>query len=89
MADQPLAAELEQVSSRLASITVSITSVHGQAAEIADTVQRVHRVVSTEVTDCPRLFTLALARPSGPKRARVYQDHYRLTFTPTMTQASR
>ena len=57
-----------------------ITSVQGQAAQIADTVRRVHQIVGTEVTDCPRLFTLAPARPAGVKRALIHQDHYRLTL---------
>jgi hypothetical protein len=76
-----LSAELERMNNRLAAITSGVAGVRDQAAQIADTVRRVHRVVSTEVTDCPRLFTLlpvrgaALAAP-----ARVHEDHYRLTL---------
>ena len=76
----PLAAELEQVNGRLAEITAGIASVQGQAAQIADTVRRVHQIVGTEVTDCPRLFTLAPSPSPGVKRALVHQDHYRLTL---------
>jgi internalin A len=76
----PLAAELKKVNNQLANITDGITSVHGQAAQIADTVRRVHQIVGAEITDCPRLFTLARAHPSGVKRALVHQDHYRLTL---------
>ena len=76
----PLAAELHQVSSRLADLTAGITTVQGQAAQIADAVRRVHQIVGTEVTDCPRLFTLAPARPTGVKRALIHQDHYQLTL---------
>ena len=76
----PLASELQKVSSRLVDLTAGITSVRGQAAEIAATVRRVHQVVGTEVTDCPRLFTLARVRPAGIRRALVHQDHYRLTL---------
>ena len=44
-------------------------------------VRRVHRVVSTEVADCPRLFTLTPVRPAAvSKRARIYEHHYRLTL---------
>ena len=75
-----LAAELEQVNSRLADLTAGITSVQGQAAQIADTVRRVHQIVGTEVTDCPRLFTLAPAPLTGVKRTLIHQDHYRLTL---------
>jgi internalin A len=76
----PLAAQLEQVNRGLATLTDSITGVQGQAAQIADTVRRVHQIVGTEVTDCPRLFTLAATHPTGVKRALIHQDHYRLTL---------
>ena len=76
----PLETKLDQVHEEVASLRTDVTSVHGLAAVIADTVRRVHRMLSTEVTDCPRLFTFAPHRPSGSKRARVYQDHYRLTL---------
>lgn len=51
---QPLAAELEQVQDQLARIESGIIRVEGQAAETAASVRRVLRVVSAEVTDCPR-----------------------------------
>ena len=76
----PLAAELQRINSKLADLTTDITSVQGQAAQIADTVRRVHQIVGTEVTDFPRLFTLAMARPTGARRALIHQDHYRLTL---------
>jgi Leucine-rich repeat (LRR) protein/GTPase SAR1 family protein len=77
---QPIAAELEQMYGQLTDIKSSITGIQGQAAEIAETVRRVQRVISTEVTDCPRLFTLAQDRPAGSRRTRIYQHHYRLTL---------
>ena len=81
---QPLAAEIEHLHGQLANISTGITSIQARAAQItdiADTVRRVYRVVSTEVADCPRLFTLAPVRPAAvSKRARVYQHHYRLTL---------
>ncbi len=78
----PLTAELERMNDQLAAITSGVAGVRDQAAQIADTVRRVHRVVSTEVTDCPRLFTLLPARAGSPvtARARVHEDHYRLTL---------
>ena len=80
----PLTVQFEQVYRQLANLKADlktgITSVQGQAAQIADTVRRVHQIVGTEVTDCPGLFTLAPARPVGVKRAIIYQDHYRLTL---------
>jgi GTPase SAR1 family protein len=77
-----LTAELERMNNRLAAITSGVAGIRDQAAQIADTVRRVHRVVSTEVTDCPRLFTLLPVRGAAPiaARARVHEDHYRLTL---------
>jgi hypothetical protein len=80
MPAQTIAAELEQMHGQLADIKTSVTGIRGQAAEIAETVRRVQRIVSSEVTDCPRLFTLAQIRPVGAKRARLHQHHYRLTL---------
>jgi internalin A len=81
---QPLSTEIDHLHSQLADISTGITSIQARAAQItdiADMIRRVHRVVSTEVADCPRLFTIAPIRPAAVrKRARVYQDHYRLTF---------
>jgi internalin A len=80
----PLSADLQQFKSQLADLAAGvradITSVQSQAAQIADTVRRVHQIVGTEVTDCPRLFTLTRAHPAGLRHALVHQDHYRLTL---------
>ena len=80
----PLAEQLDQVSGQLADIKSSLKDdfviIHGQVADIAETVRRVQRVISTEITDCPRLFTLRKEVPTGPRRVRFYQDHYRLTL---------
>jgi internalin A len=68
---QPLAVEIEQLR----------RDTTAQVADIADMVRRVYRVVFTEVTDCPRLFTLTTARPTAvSRRARIYQHHCRLTL---------
>lgn len=80
---EPLAAEIEQIHDQLAEITADVTGLRGQAAElsdIADTVRRVHRILSTEVTDCPRLFTLGRKKPGLGDRLRFHQDHYQLTL---------
>jgi internalin A len=77
---RPIAAELEQMHEQLVDIKTSITGFQAQAADIADTVRRVQRIVSTEVIDCPRLFTLSKIRPNASRRARIHQDHYRLTL---------
>jgi hypothetical protein len=66
--------ELERLHSQLADIQAG-------AAQIADIVRRVHKVVSIEVDDCPRIFSLIVGRPAAiSKRTRIYQHHYRLTL---------
>ncbi len=77
---QPLGAELSQMHDQLARIENGVIRVETQAAETAESVRRVLRVVSAEVTDCPRLFTLAPVRASGARRSRFYQSHFRLTL---------
>jgi internalin A len=70
---QPLAEQLTRIEKR-------ITRVEYQSAEIADSVRRVMRVVSTEVTDCPRLFTIKIKKPTGPARLRPDRTRYLLTL---------
>ncbi len=77
---EPLAAALDQMHDQLARIESGVIGVKGQAAETAESVRRALRVLSAEVTDCPRLFTLAPERPAGAMRLRFYQHHYRLTL---------
>jgi hypothetical protein len=77
----PLATQLlEQLKSKLAGVDAGITSLQGQAAQIAGTVRRVHQIIGTEVTDCPRLFTITPQRLTGASRALIHQDHYQLTL---------
>ena len=51
-----------------------------QLTDIAYVVRRTLRVVSTEVTDCPRMFTLTVAERTRKTRLRVDQNQYRLTL---------
>jgi internalin A len=79
----PLAAVIEEVHGQVAGIADAVSGLRGQAAEIADianAVRRIHQVVSVEVTDCPRLFTLEARHPDLADRARPYLNHYRLTL---------
>jgi hypothetical protein len=78
--DQPVATEVEQMHHKVADIATSVDGLVRQASEIADTVRRVNRVVSTEVTNCPRLFTLGRKRPGLLDRVRLHQEHYQLTL---------
>ena len=78
--DQPLGTELARIHEQLDRIENVTVQAQGHAAEIAESVRRVLRVLSTEVTDCPRLFTLDTERPTGGRRLLLYERRYRLTL---------
>jgi internalin A len=78
--DQPLAVEVKQMREQLTNFEEGLVRAEGLAAETAESVRRIMRVVSVEVTDCPRLFTLARDQPGRARRMKIYQDHYRLTL---------
>ena len=69
-----------QFRGQLDRIEGAVGRLEGHAAQIADAVRRILRAVSAEVSDCPRLFTILPDHPSAGRRARVYQQHYRLTL---------
>lgn len=62
-----------EVADRLAVLSAQLT-------DIAYVVRRTLRVVSTEVTDCPRMFTLAAAERTLKTRLRADQHQYKLTL---------
>jgi internalin A len=83
--DRLVHVELERLRDQVADVGRDIISVagglnrlEGYAAETADSVRRVLRVVGSEITDCPRLFTLSEVKPTGTRRLKKYQRHYRL-----------
>lgn len=80
MADQPLEAELGQLYDQLRRIEGGVARTEYYAATTAESVRRVLRAVSAEVIDCPRLFTLVRDQPTGTRRLRFFQQHYRLTL---------
>jgi hypothetical protein len=94
MPEQPLSATVQEMSRQVIELTASAgeprarvsgpemtaAGIAGQAADIAGTVRRVNRTLSTEVTDCPRLFTLGRRPRSLIDRLRFHQEHYLLTL---------
>jgi GTPase SAR1 family protein len=78
--DLPLQPELERLHDRLTDVASGVNRLEGYAAETADSVRRVLRVVGSEVIDCPRLFTLVPERSTGMRRWKFYTRHYRLTL---------
>lgn len=77
---QSLAVAVEQMHQQVASIAAGVKGLQGQAAEVADTVRRVNRTISTEVMDCPRLFTLGRKPSSRLGRVMASRYHYTLTL---------
>ena len=77
---EPLTTVIEQMHYQIAGIATGVSGLREQAAEIAATVRRIHRVVSAEVSDCPRFFTLGRKSPSLAERAEFYRDHYQLSL---------
>jgi internalin A len=72
--------QLEQLQDQLADVADGVQRLESYAADTADSMRRVLRVVGSEITDCPRLFTLIPDDPGGTRRLKFYQRNYRLTL---------
>ena len=70
--------ELDRLHADVADVRSSVNDLKAYAADTADTIRRILRAVTTEITDCPRLFTLTPQDPPGLRRLRLDQRHYRL-----------
>jgi hypothetical protein len=70
---------LRQIQDELGRVNVGVRDLQVSAAENAHALRLMVALASLEITDCPRLFTLARIKPTGMTRVRVHQDHYRLT----------
>ena len=71
----------DQVHADLADVTAGIASLQANAADTANAIRLILAAVRTEISDCPRLFTLSHDRdPARLRRVRVDQDHYRLVL---------
>ena len=84
---QALATELSQVHEQLTELTTGVRGLTGETTELArhtaqaaDLLRRMLGYVATEVTDCPRLFTLGGRDPGLSERLRPFQEHYLLTL---------
>jgi Leucine-rich repeat (LRR) protein/GTPase SAR1 family protein len=64
----------------LTEIASGVVRLEGQSADLADGIRQILRAVTTEVNDCPLLFTLTQSRPQGRRRLRVDQQHYQLVL---------
>ncbi|MGH8888023.1 MAG: COR domain-containing protein, partial [Egibacteraceae bacterium] len=77
MPSSPLRPQLDEMRERVEKMA---ERVEGRAADIANEIRAVLKVVSTEVTDCPALFTVAPVSAQDVRRLRVWQTQYRLTL---------
>lgn len=89
--EDPIAREIDRVHKRLSQFeegttrtleaqSRKLTRIEAQTADAADSMRSVMRALSTEVKDCPRLFTLSPIRAARVKRTPVYKSHYRMTL---------
>jgi internalin A len=83
--DLPLQLELEQLHDEIVEVgggvkhlEGAVDRLEGYAAETADSMRRVLRAVSNEITDCPLLFSITEQTPAGAQRLRFDQRHYQL-----------
>ena len=72
--------ELDRLHAEVADVRSGVNVLKADAAGTADTIRRILRAVTTEITDCPRLFTLASADPSGFGELALDQRPCRLTL---------
>ena len=50
--------ELDRLHEKLNDVQIGVNDLKAHAADTADTIRRILRAVTAEITDCPRLFTL-------------------------------
>ena len=77
---QPHGIDPTIIHGQLDRIEAGIVRVEVRAADIAEYVRRIMRIVSIEITDCPRFFSLISEQPTGNRRLRFDRNHYRLTL---------
>jgi internalin A len=77
---QELAPHLDQIHAGLTQISNELGSLSATAAQTADLMHKILRAVTTEITDCPRLFTLTSRDSAGLDRLKPGQKHYRFVL---------
>lgn len=72
--------ELDGIYAGITQIRDEIHGLNTDAAQTADLIRKVLVAVTTEITDCPRLFTLSSREPTATERLRPAQRRYRLVL---------
>jgi hypothetical protein len=73
-------AEIERMYASLTRIEQNLNRVTDDTAQTAKYMRRIMQISTTEVSDCPSVFTLIPERPKGLRKFRFHQHHYRLTL---------
>jgi internalin A len=74
----PMQPELDRLLEGLSEVRAGISRLEGYAAATADAIRRLLTIASTEITDCPRLFTLTPLKVQGATRMAPWQRRYEL-----------
>jgi internalin A len=72
--------QLDQLQDQVADVASGVNRLESHAAETADSMRRILGAVASEITDCPRLFTVTQENRSTLQRLRFYQRHYRVVL---------
>ncbi|HET9255751.1 MAG TPA: COR domain-containing protein, partial [Pseudonocardiaceae bacterium] len=72
--------ELDRLHHEISSLTEGVGQIQRLGAETADFVRTIIKTLAAEVTDCPRLFTLAHERRTGLSWIKFYEECYTLTL---------
>ena len=76
----PIQPALDRLHNDIVAVQAGISRLERYAADTADTIRRLLIMVGTEITDCPRLFTITPATVTGARRLRAWQHHYQLNL---------
>ncbi|MER7459124.1 COR domain-containing protein [Micromonospora sp. NPDC126480] len=72
--------ELERLHQEMSRVSKDVSHISILASETAGSVRRLIKAVATEVTDCPRLFTISPQARTIPERLRLASDGYRIVL---------
>jgi len=72
--------QLERLQEQVADVVSGVNRLESHAAETADSMRRLLRMVGSEISDCPHLFTLTEENPAGIRCLKFYVRHYRLVL---------
>jgi hypothetical protein len=68
--------ELDRLHHEISSLSDGVGQIQRLSAETANSVRAIIKTLATEVTDCPRLFTMALGHRTGWRKIKFYEEHY-------------